>query len=51
LLNKRLKAVAQKKLRFKREVLLREALPKQQVAWVIDRKAGAAKQEFAALEM
>jgi len=32
-------------------VLLREALPKQQGAWEIDRKAVAAKPVFAALGM
>jgi hypothetical protein len=33
------------------EALLREVLPKQREAWVIDRKAVAAKQVFAVPEM
>jgi hypothetical protein len=33
------------------EAQLREALPKQREAWVIDKKAAAAEQVFAALEM
>jgi hypothetical protein len=33
------------------EAPLMAALPKPQVAWVIDRKAVAAKRAFAALEM
>jgi hypothetical protein len=33
------------------EVLLKEELPKQQVAWVIDRKAEEATQKSLALQM
>ena len=42
---------ALKRFRLVQEALLREVLPKQREAWVIDRKAVAAKRVFVALGM